>query len=118
MGKGSRKEGRQLTRFFSCSNPSETSLFRLLREHLLCVHSAVDGSASFFFPPISDFLDAISDALSHEMLGGCGERGGRLEREDLLKGTAAAFGSDWGFGGFWRNADCKHNFPSSCRGVK
>jgi hypothetical protein len=34
-GKGSRKEGRQLTRFFSCSNPSETSLFRSVREHLL-----------------------------------------------------------------------------------
>jgi hypothetical protein len=28
-----------------------------------------------------------------------------LEREDLLEGMAAAFGSDWGFGGFWRNAD-------------
>jgi hypothetical protein len=78
MGKGSWKEGHQLTRFFSCSNPSETNFFRLLREHLLCVHPVVNGSASFFISSISDFLDAISDALSHEMLGGCGERGGEV----------------------------------------
>jgi hypothetical protein len=104
MGKGSRYEGRQLTRFFSCSNPSKTSLFRLLREHLLCVHSAVDGSASFLFSSISDFLDAISDALATRCSGAAGRGAGRSERENFLGGMAAALGSDWGFG--WLLAEC------------
>jgi hypothetical protein len=68
IGKGSRKEGRQLTRFLSCSNPSETSLLRSLREHLLYVHSPVDGCASFFFPSISDLLGAISGSAHHESI--------------------------------------------------
>jgi hypothetical protein len=104
MGKGSRYEGRQLTRFFSCSNPSETSLFRLLREHLLCVHSAVDGSTSFLFSSISDFLDAISDVLATRCSGAAGRGAGRLERENLLGGMVAALGSDWGF--WWLLAEC------------
>jgi hypothetical protein len=84
MGKGSRKEGRQLTRFFSCSNPSETSFFRLLREHLLCVHSAVAGSASFLISSISDFLDAISDALATRCSGAARRGAGRSEWESFL----------------------------------
>jgi hypothetical protein len=76
MGKGSRNEGRQLTRFLSWSNPSETSLLRSLREHLLCVHSPVGGCTSFFFPSFSDFLGAISGTARHELLGGCGRGAG------------------------------------------
>jgi hypothetical protein len=93
-----------LTGFFSCSNPSETSLFRSLREHLLCVHSRVDGCASFFFPSISAFLGAISDSLATRCSGAAGRGVGRSEREDFFGGMAA-FGSDWGF---WR-------FLSKCR---
>jgi hypothetical protein len=77
-GKGSRNEGHQLTRFLSWSNPSETSLLRSLREHLLWVHSSVGGCASFFFPSFSDFLGAISGSARHKLLGGCGERGGEI----------------------------------------
>jgi hypothetical protein len=77
-GKGSRNEGRQLTRFLSWSNPSETSLLRSLREHLLCVHSPDGGCVSFFFPSFSDFLGAISGSAHHELFGGCGERGGEI----------------------------------------
>jgi hypothetical protein len=78
MGKGSRNEGRQLTRFLSWSNPSETSLLKSLRKHLLCVHSPDGGRASFFFPSFSDFLGAISGSARHELLGGYGERGGEI----------------------------------------
>jgi hypothetical protein len=97
--------GRQLTRFFSCSNPSETRLFRLLREHLLCVHSAVEGCASFFFPLISAFLGTISDSLAMRSSGAAGRGAGRLEREDFFGWMAAALGPDWGF---WR-------FLAKCR---
>jgi hypothetical protein len=31
------------------------------------------------------------------MLGGCGERGGKVGAGGFLWGMAAAFGSDWGF---------------------
>jgi hypothetical protein len=41
----------------------------------------------------------------HEMLGGCGERGGEVGPEDFFGGEAAAFGSDWGFWRFLANAD-------------
>jgi hypothetical protein len=102
-GKGFRNEGRQLTRFLSWSNPSETSLLRSLREHLLCVHSSDGGCASFFFPSFSDLLGAISGSALHELLGGCGERGGeiwvdwyffkRMKAEcDSLWGIFAVFG--------------------------
>jgi hypothetical protein len=86
MGKGSRKEGRQLTRFFSCSNPSETSLLRSVREHLLYVHSLVDGCASFFFPSISDFLGAISDSLATRCSGAAGRGVGRSGTGDFFEG--------------------------------
>jgi hypothetical protein len=92
-GKRFTKEGRQLTRFLSCSNPSETSLLRSLREHLLYVHSPVDGCASFFFPSSSDLLGTISGSARHESLGGCMERGeeiwaGGFRREDGGERTA------------------------------
>jgi hypothetical protein len=77
-GKGSWNEGRQLIRFLSWSNPLETSLLRLLREHLLCVHSSDGGCASFFFSSFSDLLGVISGSAHHELLGGCGERGGEI----------------------------------------
>jgi hypothetical protein len=72
-------------------------LFRLLREHLLCVHSAVDGSASFFFSSISDFLDVISDALATRCSGAAGRGAGKSEQENLLGRMAVVLGSDWGF---------------------
>jgi hypothetical protein len=78
MRKGSRNEGRQLTKFLSWSNPSETSLLRSLREHLVCVHSPDGGCAFFLFPSFSDFLGAISGSARHELLRGCGERGGEI----------------------------------------
>jgi hypothetical protein len=97
MGKGSRNEGRQLTRFLSWSNPSETSLLRSLREHLLCVHSSDGGCASFFFPSFSDFLGAISGSAHHELLGGCGERGREIWGGlGFLKRMKAERGSIWG----------------------
>jgi hypothetical protein len=89
--------GRQLTRFFSCSNPSETSLLGLSREHLLCVHSAVDGSASF--------LDAISDALATRCSGAAGRGAGRSEREDFFGGWWRRLVPIGDFGGSWQNAD-------------
>jgi hypothetical protein len=101
MGKGSRKEWRQLTRFLSWSNPSETSLLRSLREHLLCVHSLDGGCASFFFPSFSDLLGAISRFARHELLRGCGERGGEVWVDwSSLRGRrrdAAQFGVFWKF---------------------
>jgi hypothetical protein len=97
MGKGSRNEGRQLTRFLSWSNPSETSLLRSLREHLLCVHSPNGGCASFFFSSFSDLLGAISGSAHHELLGGCGERGGEIWVDgDFFKRKKAECGSIWG----------------------
>jgi hypothetical protein len=100
MGKGSRNEGRQLKRFLSWSNPSETSLLRSLREHLLCVHSPVGGCASFFFPSFSDFLGAISGSAHHELLGGCEERGGEIWGDwDFFGRMKVERVSIWGF---WR----------------
>jgi hypothetical protein len=97
MGNGSRNEGRQLTRFLSWSNPSKTSLLRSLREHLLCVHSPDGGCASFFFPSFSDLLGAISGSARHELLGGCGERGGEIWVDwDFSKRMKAECGSIWG----------------------
>jgi hypothetical protein len=105
-GKGSRKDGRQLTRFLSWSNPLETSLLRSLREHLLCVHSPDGGCASFFFPSFSDFLGAISRSARHELLGGCGERG-----REIWVDWGSPRGRRWSaalFGGFWKFlADCR-----------
>jgi hypothetical protein len=96
MGKGSWNEGRQLIRFLSWSNPSETSLLRSLREHLLCVHSP-DGGCASFFPSFSDLLGAISGSARHELLGGCGERGGEIWVDwDFFKRMKAECGSIWG----------------------
>jgi hypothetical protein len=106
MGKGSRNEGRQLTRFLSWSNPSETSLLRSMREYLLCVHSPVGGCASFFFPSFSDFLGAISGSACQELLGGCGERGGEICGDwDFFRRMTAERGSIWGF--WWLLANCR-----------
>jgi hypothetical protein len=91
------REGCQLTRFLSWSNPLETSLLRSFREHLLWVHSPVGGCTSFFFPSFSDFLGAISGSARHELLRGCGERGGEIWE-------------DWDFCGSWQIADWKHSF--------
>jgi hypothetical protein len=97
MGKGSRNEGYQLIRFLFWSNPSETSLLRSLREHLLCVHSPDGGCASFFFPSFSDLLGAISGSARHKLLGGCGERGGEIWVDwDFFKRKKAECGSIWG----------------------
>jgi hypothetical protein len=107
--------GRQLIRFFSCSNPSETRLFR---EHLLCVHSAVEGCASFFFLSISAFLGAISDSLATRCLGAAGRGAERLEREDFFGGKAAAFGSVWGFWRFLAKCRLKaQSFPTVVVGL-
>jgi hypothetical protein len=99
-----------LTRFLSCSNPSETSLFRSLREHLLYIQSPVDGCASFFFPSISDLLGAISRFARHELLGGCGERGGEIWaggfRQEDGGGCTALIGD---FSCFGQIADWKHS---------
>jgi hypothetical protein len=109
MGNGSRSEGRQLTRFLSWSSPSETSPLSSLREHLLCVHSPVGGCASFFFPSFSDLLGAISGSARHELLGGCGERGGEIEGGlGLFKRMKADRYFAWGIS--WRIADWKHGF--------
>jgi hypothetical protein len=76
-----------------------------LREHLLCDHSAVEGYASsIFFSSISAFLGAISDSLATRCSGAAGRVAGRLERQDLHGGMAAALGSDWGF--WWLLAEC------------
>jgi hypothetical protein len=112
------ERGAQLTRFFSCSNPSETSFSRLLREHLLCVHSVVDGSASFVLSSISDFLDAISDALATRCSGAAGRGARRSERKNLLGGKAAALGSEWGF--WWLLMECRLKawfFPTVIAGL-
>jgi hypothetical protein len=106
MGKGSRNEGRQLTRFLSWSNPTETSPLRSLREHLLCVRSPVGGCASFFFPSFSDFLGAISGSTRHELLGGCGERDREIWGDwDFSGGMKAERGSIWEF--WWLLANCR-----------
>jgi hypothetical protein len=68
-----------------------------LREHLLCVHSPDGGYASLFFPSFSDFLDAISGSARHELLGGCGERGGEIwEDWGFFKRMEVERGSVWG----------------------
>jgi hypothetical protein len=104
-GKKFTERGAPVDKVFSCSNPSETSLFRSLREHLLYVHSPVDSCASFFFPSISDFLGAISGSTGHETLEGCGERGGEIGVGDFFGRMTAARGSVWGF--LWLLARCR-----------
>jgi hypothetical protein len=105
MGKGSRREGRQLTRFFSCSNPSETGLSRSWREHLLSIHSPVGGCASFLFPSSSDLLGAISDPLATSCSGLRGEGRGDLGGRIPPGGWWRAYGLIWGFFSLW--ADCR-----------
>jgi hypothetical protein len=102
-----------LTRFFSCHNPSETRFSRWLREHLLCVHSAVEGCASFFFPSISAFLGAISYSLATRCSGAAGRGARRLEGEDFCGEVAAVFGSVWGFWRFLAKCRLKAQFFST-----
>jgi hypothetical protein len=71
----------------------------------MCVHSAVDGCASFFFSSISDFLDAISDALATRCSGATGRGAGRTEREDFFGGWRRRLVPIGNFGGSWQNAD-------------
>jgi hypothetical protein len=46
----------------------------------------------------------------HEMLGGCGERGGKVRASGFLWGMAAALGSDWGFQRFLAKGRLKAQF--------
>jgi hypothetical protein len=78
-GKRFAKRGTPVDKNFSWSKPSETSFMRSLLEHLLRVYSPDGGCNSFPFPSFSlDLLGAISISAHHELLGGCGERGGEI----------------------------------------
>jgi hypothetical protein len=74
----------------------------LLLEHLLYVHSPDGGCDSFPFPSFSwDLLGAISRSVCHELLGGCGDRGGEIWLVwEFSKGVKLERGFDWGFGNF------------------
>jgi hypothetical protein len=69
------------------------------------------GCAFFFFPSFSDLLGAISRSARHELLGGCGERGGEIWLDwgspRGRRRNAALFGD---LESSWWIADWKHSF--------
>jgi hypothetical protein len=53
--------------------------------------------ASFFFPSFFDFLGAICGSARHELLMGCGERGGEIWVDwDFSERMKVECGSIWG----------------------